>query len=258
MLFNIFKKKTGKDQYLEKVAFILHSTVGPTMPIENAYNLAAECLGELRGNILNGMFHDGPNPREALMVYYSLCSMVRDSRLDDDRETVLMISIMAQVLTNQFKDGSNFTPLEKGICLFGKKTLLEGFPKHTKEEIVKIKIGAAEMIFNLMCEQGASIHRDNIMRLVDNVSANVGERDTYKSGDKVLAISVLTNVTAYSIDQGDIQMANIYFNCVTSAFNKYFKGQMESFNDYQAGAVRVIMREYSSVVKELVKANNKS
>ena len=89
MLFDIFKKKTGKDQYLEKVASILHSTIGPMMPLQNAYNLAAECLGELKGNISKGMFHDGANPREIVMAYYSLCSMLRESSLNDDRETIL-------------------------------------------------------------------------------------------------------------------------------------------------------------------------
>jgi hypothetical protein len=73
MIFNLFRKKAAKDPYLEKVASILHSTLRPMMPIQNAYDLAAECLGELKSNISKGMFRDGANPREAVMAYYSLC-----------------------------------------------------------------------------------------------------------------------------------------------------------------------------------------
>lgn len=77
MFFDIFEKKTAKDTYIEKVASILHTTIGPMMPLQNAYNLAEECLGELKGNISKGTFRDGAHPRETVMAYYSLCSMVR-------------------------------------------------------------------------------------------------------------------------------------------------------------------------------------
>lgn len=257
MLFNLFKKKTGKDQYLEKVATILHSTIGPMMPIQNAYNLAVECLGELKGNISKGMFRDGANPREVVMAYYSLCSMVHESSLNDDRETVFRISIMARVLAEQFTDQRNLTQLEKGICLFGEQALSECLPEHTDKDIAKIKLSAAEIIINLVSEQGASVSRDDLLKLVENVSANIGDRDIYKAGDKLLAISALTNVTAYSIDQGDIQMANIYANCFGAAFNKYVKGQKELFNEYQNGALRTIIAGHMPVVKELMQCNTR-
>ena len=50
-MFGFFKKKMEKDPYLEKVASILHQTIGTTLPLENAYNLAEECLHELKNNI---------------------------------------------------------------------------------------------------------------------------------------------------------------------------------------------------------------
>lgn len=258
MLFELFKKKAGKDQYLEKVASILHSTIGPMMPIESAYSLAAECLGELKGNISKGMFRDGANPREAVMAYYSLCSMVRESSLNDDKVTVSMVSIMAQVLADEFKDKSNLTPLEKGICLFGEHALSEGLPKHTEEDVTQIKLGTVEIIFSLVSEQGASVSRDDLRKLVANVSANIGDRDICKAGDKLLTILTLSNVTGYSIDQGDIQMANVYAHCVGAAFNKYVKGQKESFNDYQNGALRTIMERHISVVEELMQCNTRA
>ncbi len=46
-MFGFFKKKGGKNQYLNRVAAILHENIGPTLPAENAYNLAEECLNEL-------------------------------------------------------------------------------------------------------------------------------------------------------------------------------------------------------------------
>lgn len=255
MLSKLFKKKAGKDQYLEKVASILHSSIGSMMTIESAYSLAAECLGELKGNISKGMFFDGANPREAVMAYYSLCSMVRESSLNDDKVTVLMVSIMAGVLADEFKDKSNLTPLEKGICLFGEQALAEGLPKHTDKDVTQIQLGAVEIIFRLVSEQGALVSREELRKLVENVSANIGDRDVCKAGDKLLAISALSSITGYSIDQGDIQLANIYANCVGAAFNQFVNGKKESFNDYQNGALRTVMRGHIPVVEELMQCN---
>lgn len=80
-------------------------------------------------------------------------------------------------------------------------------------------------------EQGASVSRDDIRQLVENVSALVVEREIVKVGEKVLAISALTNVTGYFIDQGDLAMANIYFRCVMAAMNRHVKDQ-PSLSEY--------------------------
>jgi hypothetical protein len=259
MFFDLFKKKkAGKDEYLEKVASILHSTIGPMMPMQNAYDLAEECLGELKGNISKGMFHDGANPRESVMAYYSLCSMVRETSLNDDRSTVLKISVMARVLAGQFKNQLDLTQLEKGICLFGEQALSDSPPKHTVEDVAKIKLRAAEIIFTLVNEQGASVTQDDLLKLITNVSANIGDVDICKAGDKLLALSALTSVTAYSIDQGDIPMANVYANCVGAAFNKYVKDQKHTFDDYQNDALRTIVDGYGPVVQELMKCNTRA
>ena len=188
-----------------------------------------------------------------------LCSMVRESSSNDDKVTVFKVSIMARVLANDFKDQSDLTPLEKGICLFGEQALSEGFPpKHTAEIVAQIKLGAAEIIFDLVSRQGASVSQGDMLKLVENVSANIGDKDIYKAGDKLLAISALSNVTGYSIDQGDIQMANVYANCVGSAFDKYVKGQKESFTEYQNGALQTIMKGHIPVVKELMQHNTRA
>jgi len=138
---------------------------------------------------------------------------------------------------------------------------LKKFPeapsKHTdRGNVAEIKLDAVEIIFDLVNKQGASVSRDDLLKLIENVSANIGEEDVNKAGAKVLAISALINVTAYSIDQGDIEMANVYSNCGFTAFDKFVKGQMESFNDYQADALRALQREYSSVTKEVMEANS--
>ena len=62
-----FKKK--KDPYLENVGAILHQVLKPALPLENAYNLAEECLGDLKNDISSGAFQDGANPDEKIMAY---------------------------------------------------------------------------------------------------------------------------------------------------------------------------------------------
>lgn len=251
MLFDFFKKKPPKDQYLEGVASILHSNMTPMMQMPQAYSLAAECLGDLKGMITKGAFFDGPNPREAVMAYFCLCSMVNEARSSDDKIMVLAVSTMAQLMTDEFKDQSNFTSLEKGICQFGKEVLAEGIPMHSGEDVTAVKLSTVSIIMELLREQGTLVLRSDINQLVENVSAMVGEREVVKVGDKVLALSSLTNVTGYSIDQRDIKMANVYFQCVAAATEKYVKGQEKSFNKHQMGAIRTIMKSYMPVVQEL-------
>ena len=136
------------------------------------------------------------------------------------------------------------------------QALPEDHQTFPKDKIAKIKLDAAEIITSLVREKGATVSLDKMLMLVRNVSANIGEEDVNKAGAKVLAISALINVTAYSIDQGDIEMANVYCNCGFTAFDKYVKGQMESFNDYQADALRALQQEYASVTKEVMEANS--
>lgn len=257
-MFGLFKKKITQDPYLAKVAAILHTTMAPMMPLQNAYSLAAECLGELQGHISNGTFHPGPNPREAVMAYYCLCSMVRESGSSDDKQIVLKISIMARLLANKFQDQQTFTPLEKGICLFGEQTLNEYFPNQSKDDIAGLKRKAAGILYEITNSNGAPLSRDDAATLIDNVSANIPETDVFKGGEKVLAISALTSITGYAIDQDDIDGANAYFASFTAAIKKYVEGQMESFSDYQATALRNIIQEYRQVVQELQEANKRS
>ena len=258
MLFDLFKKKSSNDPYLERVASILHSTLGPMLPLPQAYGLAAECLTDLKGMISKGVFLDGPNPRESVMAYFSLCTMVHEARSSDDGETVFKIAILARVRGNKLKDHSGFTPLEKGICQFGASVLAEGTSAHSAEDASKVKTGAISIILELLQEQGASVSRDDIRQLVENVSALVVEREIVKVGDKVLAISSLTNVTGYSIDQGDLAMANVYFRCVVAAMDKHVKGQQGYLSEHQMGAIRTIMASYKPVVQELQAANTAS
>lgn len=255
VLFDLFKKNSSNDRYLERVASILHSTLAPMLSLPQAYGLAAECLSDLKGMISKGVFLDGPNPRESVMAYFSLCTMVHEARSSDDGETVFKIAIFARVQGDKLKDQRTFTPLEKGICQFGASVLAEGTSAHSAEDVSKVKTGAVSIILELLQEQGASVSHDDIKQLVENVSALVVEREIVKVGDKVLAISSLTNVTGYSIDQGDLAMANVYFRCVMAAMDKFVKGQQRHLNEHQMGALRTIMRSYKKVVQELQAAN---
>lgn len=124
-MFGFLKKKNEKVQYLLRVAAILHENTGPTLPLKNAYNLAEECLNELKGNISSGMFHDGPNPKENIMAYYSMCSMVNEMSAADDKMTVLKLSVMTRALKDELGAFENMTSLEKGIWQFGEQVLAE-------------------------------------------------------------------------------------------------------------------------------------
>lgn len=256
-MFGLFKRKPPQDPYLEKVAAILHDYMKPMMPLQNAYGLASECLGELKGHISKGTFQPGQAPREEVMAYYCLCSMVRESGSSGDKTVVLQISTMAHLLAEKFVNQQNFTPLEKGICLFGEQSLGECFPKQTKEDIDVIKSKSSDIVFEIASSSGASLSRNEATILVNNICANIPEADVYKGGEKVLAISALTSITAYAIDQNDIDGANAYFGCVSAAMKKFVEGQMATFTDYQAQSLRSIIRNYEPVVQELKEANKR-
>lgn len=254
-MLGFFKKKKKKDPYLENVASILHQTIGATLPLENAYNLAKECLNELRNNISKGMFQDGPNPRENIMAYYSLCTMVNESSADDDKMSVLKISVMTQLLKEKLGKFENMSLLEKGIWQFGEQALSEGSGDYTKEDIEKIKFDAVQIIMDLMRDQEVTASQQEVSKIVENVSCNVGDREVSKVGKNILAVSVLSNATGYYIDQGKTDIAYSYFMCIASAISKYFDGQMESYNDFQSNALSMVMQDYRSLGEEL-KANS--
>ena len=136
------------------------------------------------------------------------------------------------------------------------KKFPEAIPKLTEEgTVAEIKHAAAALIFTLVKQQGELVSLDDLLKLTENVCTNIGDRDVRKGGDKLLAISALSNITANSIDRGDLKMANVYANCVGAAFEKYIKGHKASFNDYQNGALQMIMKEHMPVLKELMQLN---
>lgn len=251
-MFGFFKKKGGKDQYLLKVAEILHENLGPTLPLENAYNLAGECLNELRGHISSGMFHDGPDPKESIMAFYSMCSMISETSSADDKMTILKLSFMAGVLKGKLGSFEKMTSLEKGIYQFGEQVLAGGLSAPSKEDIDETKSAAIQIIMGLMKEQEASVTESDVKTIVENVSANVGDREVSKVGAKVLAVSVLSNATGYFIDRGENDVAHSYFMCIGAAIRKYFEGHLDSFSDYQKSALRAIMQDYKSLGEELM------
>jgi hypothetical protein len=251
-MFGFLKKKNGKDQYLLRVAEILHENVGPTLPLKNAYNLAEECLSELRGNISRGMFHDGPNPKENIMAYYSMCSMVNEMSAANDKMTVLKLSVMTRALKDELGAFENMTSLEKGIWQFGEQVLADGLSAPSESEIAKIKSDSVQIIMDLMKDQEVVALEHDIKKIVDNVSSNVGDKEVSKVGERILAVSVLSNATGYYIDQGENDIARSFFMCIGAAIRKYFEGQMESYNDYQKNALRVIMQDHRSLGEELI------
>ncbi len=248
-MFVFFKKKTGKDQYLVRVAAILHENIGPTF---NTYGLAEECLSELRGNISSGIFHDGPNPEENIMAYYAICSMISETSSADDRAAVLKLAVMARVLKDKLVAFENMTSLEKGIWQYGEQVLAGGLMAPSDGEIARIKSESAKIIMDLMEEQEVRALEADVGKIVDSVSSNVGDREVSKVGERVLAVSVMSNATGYYIDQGERDLAYSYFKCVGAAISKYFEGQMEPYTDYQKNALRGIVRDHCSLGEELM------
>lgn len=127
---------------------------------------------------------------------------------------------------------------------------------HGAGDVGSIKSGAARIVARLAREQGATVSDADMRTLVENVAAKIGERDLGMAGEKVLAMAALTSITAYSIDQGDIVMANAYFACVVAGFDQV-KGEWDALSPYQASALQTIIREFSSVKDELVAASAK-
>jgi hypothetical protein len=120
-MFGIFERK--KDPYLEAIGAILHQIFKSRMPLDNAYNVAEECLGKLRNDISSGAFQDGANPDEKIMAYYCLCTMIEELEQGGDDETkgvCLVAAIWLKVDIDNFQDTS---PLEKGICLYGEHVI---------------------------------------------------------------------------------------------------------------------------------------
>ena len=219
-MFGFFKKTSCKDQYLLKVAAILHENIGPTLPLENAYNLAQECLSELKAHISNGTFHDGRNPNEKIMAYYSMCNMISETSSADDKTIVLKLSVMAGILKGKLGSFENMTPLEKGIWLFGEQVLEGDLSAPSEGDVAKIKSNAVQIIMELMKHQEVTVSENDVIMIVENVSANVGEREVSKVGERILAVSVLSNATGYYIDQNENNIAYSYFMCIGAAIRK--------------------------------------
>lgn len=133
----------------------------------------------------------------------------------------------------------------------------EHFPVPSESDLVNIKRKASEIVSEIANANGALISRDEAAMLINNVCANIPNADVCKGGEKVLAISALSNITAYSIDQNDIDGANVYAACFFAAMKKYVEGQMSSFSDYQSQSLRMIVKEHSTVVQELMEANKR-
>ncbi len=121
--------------------------------------------------------------------------------------------------------------------------------------VASIKAGAARIVARLALEQGATVSEVDMRSLVENVAANIGERDIGMAGELVLAMASLTSITANSIDQGDIEMANVYFACVMAGFDTCVRGHEDALSAYQTKALRTIFQEFASVKDELVAAN---
>lgn len=119
----------------------------------------------------------------------------------------------------------------------------------------QVKAAAAEFVTRVVREQGAPVSQEDMRRLVENVSVNIGDTHVCLAGPIVLGMSALTSITANSIDLGNVEMANVYFRCVIAAFDKHVKAQIEYFTDYQKSAIQTIIREFSSVKDELANAN---
>ena len=251
-MFGFFKKIIKKDPYLERVALIMHQTIGPAFPLENAYNMAEECLHDLRINIKEGMFQDGSNPGENIMAYYSLCSMVNESSPSDDKMEVLKMSVMARLLKEKLGEFENMSSLEKGIFQFGEQALSDGPGTYAKEDIEKIKFDTVQIIMNLMRDQEVTASQQDVTEIVNNVSSSVGEKEVSKVGKKVLAVSVLSNAAGYYIDQEKHKLASSYFMCIGAAMRMYFEGQMDSYNEHQANALKTILEGYPSLGEELM------
>ena len=250
-MFGFLKKKNEKVKYLLRVAAILHENTGPTLPLKNAYNLAEECLNELKGNISSGMFHDGPNPKENIMAYYSMCSMVNEMSAADDKMTVLKLSVMTRALKDELGAFENMTSLEKGIWQFGEQVLADGLSAPSEVDVEKIKSDSVQIIMDLMKDQEVVVLEQDVKKIVNNVSANMGDREISKVGERILAVSVLSNATGYYIDQGENDIAYSYFMCI-AAMREYFEEKLESYDDYQKSALRVILQEYRSLGEELM------
>lgn len=128
--------------------------------------------------------------------------------------------------------------------------------QHGAGDVASIKSGAARIVARLARDQGATASDEDMRSLVENVAANIGERDIGLAGEQVLAMAALTSITAYSIDQGDIHMANTYFASVMAGFDQV-KAEWDALSSYQASALQTIIREFSPVKDELIAANAK-
>ncbi len=126
-MFDFFKKKN--DPYMENVAAILHQALKAMLPLENAYGVAEECLGKLRGEISAGVFQDGENPDEKIMAIYCFCVMADELRQEGDGESELKCVMAVMLLKGDVDKFQDISPLEKGISLYGEHVISKGTSK---------------------------------------------------------------------------------------------------------------------------------
>ncbi|WP_170961151.1 hypothetical protein, partial [Ectopseudomonas oleovorans] len=179
-------------------------------------------------------------------------SMISETSSADDKTTVLKLSVMAGVLKEKLGPFEKMTSLEKGIFQFGEQVLAGGLSAPSSNDIDKIKSDAVQVIMGLMKEQDALVSESDVKTIVNNVSANVGDREVSKVGAQILAVSVLSNATGYFIDQGENDIAYSYFMCIGAAIRRYFEGRLDSYSDYQKSALQAIMQDYRSLGEELM------
>lgn len=241
----------GEDEdYLIRVAGMLEEALGEILPSDSAYELASECLAELREKISQGMFYDGANPREKLMVYYSLCSMLDESG-KDDRQNLMRVTIAANILKDEVEHEKALSYLEKGVVEFGRQALSSVLDPCSSYDIESVKSNVVNIIMGLMVKYGGEVVEHDVVKIVDNVTARVGENEAAKVGEEILALSVMSNATGYYIDQKDFKTARAYFKCVEGGISLYVKGRGDAFNEHQHGALRMVIQGFNELSEEL-------
>lgn len=245
-MFGLFKKK--KDPYLERVAGYLKER----LPLADPYALAEECLRDLHGYISKGVLKSGPNPRADVMAYFCLCQMVYEAGPNDNRGAILQITVMGRLLEGEIKNREGFSPLEKGIMQFGAAALGAGAHTANAKDLNDIKSGAVAFIMELMNGREPFISREDIASIVQNNAAIVGDREVANVGDKILALSSLSNATGYFLDQGDLKKATVCFECASTALNQYFKANMASLSERQRGAFMTVVKGFQEIGTELI------
>jgi len=234
-MLGFFKKKTNKEIYLEKVASILHQTMGAMLPLDNAHLLAEESLRELRDEISRGRFSDGPNPRENIMAYYSICTIIEESDFSNNKEALLNIASQARRLQSKLGEFESMSSLEKGTFQFGKLALSGLLIESPAADVEKIKSRIVQVIVHFMRVQ-------EVAKIIQIPFSNVGSKEVLRVGENIFALSVLSFIIDYYIDQEKNDLAYSYYMCASVLSEKYINSnQVNSNSDYQTHALKGIL-----------------